>query len=628
MKNDIENTAVRAVQSVIKGDIVYDNKKARELHKTVESLKKRNLLFTRADKSNNVVVMEREYYERIVLKTIANGPYEKMNEDPLQRMVRDVNEVLERHKHILCENPRRDLRHWKVSNPQVPCLYVMLKTHKEVDSDGDLKARPVASNTNAPTEAMSKKLSKIFNDLPPPKGMTVKNGTDFANLVNGMEVRKCEEMGSYDVTSLYPSVPVPYALDTIMEWLIANKVERDTARAYVEMAKTCMDQNIFQFNGEWYIQFEGTSIGNSLSSFVAESFMCRFEMAMKDHPKFPRFYRRYIDDIFAIQNARFFEAVREVFERYMDSIKEGAIKFTVERQREDKLPFLNVMCEIVNGRIEVDVYRKPSSTMRSITCDSFHDQRHKMAAYHSMANFMVSIPLSDKKFRIETEKIIRMGAVNGYRESTVRSIINKHVKKRERTNFSTLEDSEAESKKRVSVRYFPLITNQIKEVYKEHDLELVFRNDGSLRQHLGTTKDKPLDLHRSGIYRIQCGCCGRLYFGLTVRKLFERFNEHIKSTNWKNKTAVGRHIFSTQHDIHISDLKLIQPIATRWKIEYFEAIHIHKHRHENLLNIDDGNITSPLLRLFTIERKTDTHIIDLTNDTPNTSIDEIFYECE
>lgn len=153
---------------------------------------------------------------------------------------------------------------------------MLFKTHKDPDEEGDMKARPVASNTNAPTEAMSKKLSDIFNALPPPEGrrmVKVKNGMEFANLVNGIKVNRTEKMGSYDVSSLYPSVPIPFTLDLLMKWFIEVVVERILAQAYVEMAKVCMDQNIFLFRGKWYAQFEGTSIGSSLSSFLAEVFM-------------------------------------------------------------------------------------------------------------------------------------------------------------------------------------------------------------------------------------------------------------------------------------------------------------------------------------------------------------------
>lgn len=216
-------------------------------------------------------------------------------------------------------------------------------------------------------------------------------------------------------------------------------------------------------------------------------------------------------------------------------------------------------------------------------------------------------------------KIVELGRVNGYHESTILSIINRHRRKKLLSNVSTFYDVPKEPEKRVAIRFFPRITRPLKPIYKEHGMELVHRNDGSLRQMLGTLKDKPLDLHRSGIYRIQCACCGRLYFGMTIRKLFERFNEHIKSARWKRKTAV---------EVHISELKLMQPVNQTWKIEYYEAIHIYRHKHENLLNEDEGNVTSSLLKLFTIEIIYDENIIDLTEDTPNISGDDEFFDCE
>lgn len=333
-------------------------------------------------------------------------------------MVDEVDVVLDRHKFSLCKEPRWELRRWKVSNPVVPSLYVLLKYHKPVDEDGDYKGRPVASNINAPTERIAKKLSKIFNSLTPPEGKSVLNGTEFAQLINGTTVGRNEEIGSYDVTSLYPSIPIPYT---------TNKVEKKLA--YVDLTYVCMKQNIFQFRGSYYKQTRGTSIGNSLSSFVAELFMRDFEMSMCKDPNFPRVYHRYVDDIFVIQNKRKFDLVKDLFEKKMDLIEKGAIKFTIERQTNQKLPFLDTLVEIVDGKLTVDVYRKPSSTMRRITSDSYHDAKQKLAAYHTMANFMVHLPLSDEKVSKEIEKIVEIGRVNGYNESTIMPIINKHQRK-------------------------------------------------------------------------------------------------------------------------------------------------------------------------------------------------------
>lgn len=108
----------------------------------------------------------------------------------------------------------------------------------------------------SPTEAISKKLSKIFNSLmPPPNGKSVLTGTDFARQVDGERVNKNEEMGSYDVASMYPSIPIDFTLGLSMAWLIEKGVGHARAVAYVELTQVCMKQNVFQFRGRLYIQF-------------------------------------------------------------------------------------------------------------------------------------------------------------------------------------------------------------------------------------------------------------------------------------------------------------------------------------------------------------------------------------
>lgn len=115
---------------------------------------------------------------------------------------------------------------------------------------------------------------------------------------------------------------------------------------------------------------------------------------------------------------------------------------------------------------------------------------------------------------------------------------------------------------------------------------------------------------------------------VSIRKIFIRFNEHVNSAKRKQKPAVGKHIFSAKHEINISDLKLVQPVKQLWKVEYYESIHIHKHKHENLLNADDGNIKSPLLELFVLKRRVAENVIEITEDSPNSSTNESFYDCE
>lgn len=182
------------------------------------------------------------------------------------------------------------------------------------------------------------------------------------------------------------------------------------------------------------------------------------------------------------------------------------MKFSIDRQVENKLSFLNTLVEIVDNKLTIDVYRKPSSTKRLIPCDSHHDLKHKMVAYHSMAHFMVSLLLSQGKAQKEVERIVEIGELNRYKRSTIIPIIRKHQNKKALNNISTFYASikPDEPVKRIRIRYFPRVTSLLKPLYRSHNFELVHRNDSSLKNALGSIKDIPPDLHKSGIYRIQC----------------------------------------------------------------------------------------------------------------------------
>ena len=214
---------------------------------------------------------------------------------------------------------------------------------------------------------------------------------------------------------------------------------------------------------------------------------------------------------------------------------------------------------------------------------------------------MVSLPLTPEDKTAETKKIIEIGRINGYNSSTIINIIKKHERKKELRDLSTFyADTTSEPVKRYGIRYFPEVTLRLKSIFKEHDFQLVHRNEGTLKQLLGTPKDKLPCLSKSGIYKIVCNQCSHEYFGKTIRSLETRALEHFKSKHWKTKTAVGKHLFNNPtHTSDITNCSLVQEVQNTWKIECYEAIHIHKNKHKQLLNEDLGNIKSSLLNLFT-----------------------------
>lgn len=288
--DEINEESLRAIKK-LKGSYKTD-KNATGFINTAKGLKKKPIFISKADKSNNVVVLDKEDYKNRMLQMIEESEYELIEKDPLGTMKSQVDRVLKEHGNVLCIDPKKELRKWKISNPKVPRLYDLAKTHKpkDLNSSEGLKMRPVVSNLEAPTEKVAKWLAKEFKKMRPPKGKSVKNALEFVKAIENVRLKKNETMGSYDVVALYPSIPMNETMILFKKWLIENNVSLAKMNMYMALTKLCMDQNILMYNGAYHIQRDGTAIGNAMSGFMAEIYMCAFETKIEKHKDFPRVY--------------------------------------------------------------------------------------------------------------------------------------------------------------------------------------------------------------------------------------------------------------------------------------------------------------------------------------------------
>ena len=104
-----------------------------------------------------------------------------------------------------------------------------------------------------------------------------------------------------DVCSLFPSVPIPQTLDYVKDLLELNNISQEVVKEYIDLTKPCMKQSCFQFNKTSFEQHEGTAMANPLSPFIANLFMRKFEIEIKEEFEyFPRKWLRHVDDIFAV----------------------------------------------------------------------------------------------------------------------------------------------------------------------------------------------------------------------------------------------------------------------------------------------------------------------------------------
>jgi hypothetical protein len=124
-----------------------------------------------------------------------------------------------------------------------------------------------------------------------------------------------------------------------------------------------------------------------------------------------------------------------------------------------------------------------------------------------MIHRLVTTPLSPDDATTELNEIKTIAKINGYSEEFVDRIHNKHKKKKELRNLTTLipvlkrDDTPT---KRQAITFYPAITNKLLRIFRNHQID---SNKGKLKDSLGNPKDKTEMLQKSGICQVECEGC-------------------------------------------------------------------------------------------------------------------------
>ncbi|XP_055584738.1 uncharacterized protein LOC129737602 [Uranotaenia lowii] len=178
-----------------------------------KELRRKEVFYVKADKGNSVVIMDKTDYNGLMQAKIDEGPYRVRREDPLPEMVKEVEKTLKDCGPILGFAPGA----LKVSAPIVPRIKGLPKIHKPGN-----EMREIISGVNAPTEKVAKWLLNEFKRMPKPfKTRSVTNTLEFVNRLQASGgIEEDEFMVSFDVSAMFPSVPVKEASNLLEDWLL------------------------------------------------------------------------------------------------------------------------------------------------------------------------------------------------------------------------------------------------------------------------------------------------------------------------------------------------------------------------------------------------------------------------
>ena len=178
---------------------------------------------------------------------------------------------------------------------EIPKFHLIPKIHKE-----PVKGRPIIPSHSWTTSPFSKWIDTVLQQGLQHCPTVLKDTKELINQLDQLTIPATHTLTTGDVTSMYTNIPTEEGITRVVGFLhIVLSLDGQMARLLKKVLQFIMTGNYFQFNGEFYLQINGTAMGTSCAPAYANIFMYTLEREMETIFQ-PFFYRRYIDDIFFI----------------------------------------------------------------------------------------------------------------------------------------------------------------------------------------------------------------------------------------------------------------------------------------------------------------------------------------
>ena len=281
------------------------------------------------------------------------------------------------------------------------------------------------------------------------------------------------------------------------------------------------------------------------------------------------FYTRYVDDILIIYDTE--KVSPGAIKDHINSIH-PALKFTPTYEQNNRINFLDLTIIRHPSKIEVDIYRKPTTTDTTISYTSNHPTEHKMAAYRYMVNRMLTLPLTTERRNNEWQTILRMANNNQYPLHLITRLKARMQIKQQKPKTTEIEGKAEKGKKWATFTHYTPKIRTITNLFRDTDIKIAYKTTNTIQQRTKTRQpDTTNDLYKSGVYKMTCKTCNMAYIGQTSRNLTTRCREHIRyiQTN-KPQSAYAQHILNNIHEYgtptetitllkHITDQTMLVP---------------------------------------------------------------------
>ena len=502
-------------------------KPSKTLLRAIDELKRRDdIVITKPDKGSGVVVLDKTEYLRLLSEASINDKskfcavlLEKPKTrgrppkyyHPLLQKEKTLDSIVRR---IL---PKTIVDSVSPTGSRLAHLYGLRKTHKE-----KLAMRPILSATDTYNYPLSKWLDEKLKPLLLNQ-YTVTDTFDFTNENNQLKINNGEILVSYDVSSLFTNVPLDETIEIMDNRAFTNNWFNTTHNLdltrtdLLDLLSVATKGQLFQFNGALYKQTDGVALGSPLGPLLANVFMSSIEDTLERQGKLPSFYCRYVDDTLTVMPDL---ATATTFLHTLNSAH-TSVKFTMEVEKNCKLPFFGTKLLNHAPRIETEIYVKQTNTGLLLHYQSHVDSRYKRSLLTTMLDRAHRLSSSWAYFSEECDHLKNVFAHLKYPKRLINSTMNTFLHLRIVDQQPPQTPKEPRAIVRVVIPFKDQESaNYVKQELKDHSIKVqttvqpVFVSC-KVEQDLKVRKTKPQIVNQRVVYHFRCDLCDAGYVGYT-----------------------------------------------------------------------------------------------------------------
>nr|VZI11478.1 unnamed protein product [Spirometra erinaceieuropaei] len=387
--------------------------------KAIKELKRdEEIVIVPADKGRATVVLDKsEYVTKAQQLLNDEQSYKVIDSDPMVGQINKSLNQMRKEKAI----SEKDWRQMKPQDAALARFYGLPKIHKP-----NVPLRPIVALKGTPTYGLAKWLAKHLKKLTDGSEHTAVSSTHFLERLKDVTIAPDEIMVSFDVVSLFTSIPKELAMRAVDDLLKKRYDEEGKPfkrRHAMELLDYCL-HTYFTFNGQIYEQIQGAPMGSPISGYLAEAVLQELETRVFQTYK-PKFWMRYVDDTFVILH----RDAKDNFKRELDSVF-PQIQFTMEEENNGVLPFLDVqVSRQEDGTLQTGVFRKATDTEKILHYNSNHPLSHKRSCVRTLFRRIHTHCSAEAEKLRERNTLWRLFLANGYPRSFVnKCLYRRHTK--------------------------------------------------------------------------------------------------------------------------------------------------------------------------------------------------------